>query len=230
MSTNKIFIISSGSSHLLSNISVLLASDLNIPIQIIKNIPDADINQSFLLKNNFTTDIYFRNKITGTAQTVRDISTAISYWKIWIESFEQKLERILIIEDTVAITSDILNTSESYIFDTESIKKIIELEFNKKLIPVSDFLGPKYNLVFKTNQITSPFYTTLAEFYDEQMKKKCEPHFFESAEKSAFCAFSPQIQIVTVGSDETEGLMRFVDSCRTYDFPYIVLGMYTVWQ
>ena len=50
MSTNKIFIISSGSSYLLSNISVLLSSNLNIPIQIIKNIPDGNINQSFLLK------------------------------------------------------------------------------------------------------------------------------------------------------------------------------------
>lgn len=206
MSTNKIFIISSGSSYLLSNISVLLSSNLNIPIQIIKNIPDGNINQSFLLKNNFATDIYFRNKITGTTQTIRDISTAISYWKIWTESFEQNLDRILIIEDTVAITSDIINESEAYVFDTEFIKKIIESGFNKKLIPISDFLGPKYNLVFKTDQITSPFYTTLTEFYDER------------------------IQIVTVGSDETEGLVRFVDSCRTYDFPYIVLGMHTVWQ
>ncbi len=152
-------------------------------------------------------DQYINNKLNDPIVTKKDITDNITYCKIWSEAIKQNLQQILVIEDNCEIRP-------------ESMIKLLSEKYTGIV-----YLGHAY--VFDLAPMLKLYASDLTN--SVQPLRDWLPRTKLNITKRNLFG-SKSIRIVTVASDPTDGYGRFVDSCKFYDWAYVVLGMGQPWS
>lgn len=122
----------------------------------------------------------------------------------------------------------------SYIINLKGMKKIVDSGFKENIIPIDEIL-PILGRV-------SP-YTAYSKYYcvQDSLKMYSLRNLLCSPENGAFARsetensneveyYDDNLLLLATGTDMTDGLKRFIKSCRTYGLKYKIMGLNTKWN
>ena len=128
----------------------------------------------------------------------------------------------------------------AYIITYDGANKLINSNYLSNLIPVDEFLPMCYlNNTIELNKLNYKIENFSAIVCEPNIIKP-ELNAFQLSDTEISKPYTTndlwleynnfKIQIVTVATEEVDGYIRFIESCKKYNFPCVTLGMNEKWE
>ena len=122
----------------------------------------------------------------------------------------------------------------SYIINLKGMKKIIDSNYHKNIIPADEILPilgkvSPHKEYYKYYNIKDP----LNMYSLKQMICNPEEEAFKKSDTEnakEIDACDNELLLLATGTDMTDGLKRFIKSCKTYGLQYKIMGLNTQWN
>tara|TARA_Y100000389_G_scaffold154199_1_gene154671 strand:- start:459 stop:3212 length:2754 start_codon:yes stop_codon:yes gene_type:complete len=122
----------------------------------------------------------------------------------------------------------------AYIINLKGMKKIIDVGINKNIMPIDEFK----NIIAQTSPYKNyyKFYNLKEPLKMYSLKKlSCIPEsdaFLKSDTENSNELYIPNddLLLLATGTDMTDGLKRFINSCKTYGLKYEIMGLNSKWN
>lgn len=189
-----------------------------------------------ILEDDVDIDNNFENKLNDYYEQIRKNNIRYDLFYLSRKSFENDIEKL---SENIYIPALSYWTC-SYIITYNGAQKLINSNYLLNLIPVDEFLPICY--LNNTKELNRLNYNI-----ENFRAIVCEPHIIKP-ELNAFQSSDTEIskpyitdnlwleydnykiQLVTVATDEVDGYLRFIESCKKYNFPCVTLGMNEKWE
>lgn len=189
-----------------------------------------------ILEDDVDIDNNFENKLKNYYKQIRENNIKYDLFYLSRKSFEKDIEKL---SENINVAAFSYWTC-GYIITYEGACKLINSNYLLNVIPVDEFLPMCYlNDTKELNRLNYKIENFRAIV--------CQPHIIKP-ELNAFQSSDTEIskpyitdnswleynnykiQLVTVATDEVDGYLRFIESCKKYNFPCVTLGMNEKWE
>ena len=122
----------------------------------------------------------------------------------------------------------------AYIMNLKGMKKVIDAGMKKNLITPDEVLpivgqSSPYKDYYKYYNLQEP----LKMYSLKKLSCMPEPNAFQKSDtenSKEINVFNNDLLLLATGTDMTDGLKRFIDSCKTYGLNYKIMGLNTDWN
>ena len=189
-----------------------------------------------IIEDDIDIDYNFENKLKNYYEQIRENNIKYDLFYLSRKSFEKDIEKL---SENIYIPVLSYWTC-AYIITFDGAQKLINSNYLSNLIPVDEFLPICY--LNDTKELNRLNYNI-----ENFRAIVCEPHIIKP-ELNAFQSSDTEIskpyitdtswleydnykiQIVTVATDKVDGYLRFIESCKKYNFPCVTLGLDEKWE
>jgi lysyl hydroxylase/galactosyltransferase/glucosyltransferase/procollagen-lysine,2-oxoglutarate 5-dioxygenase len=121
-----------------------------------------------------------------------------------------------------------------YIINLEGMKKIIQSNFIKKIIPMDEIiplLGNISPLTEYKNYFDNKNPLNIYSVKDLYIKPENNAFLYSDTENTKEVEnYSDDLLVLATGTDMTDGLKRFINSCKVYGLQYKIMGLGDNWE
>lgn len=199
-------------------------------------IVDNKYNKVLILEDDVDIDLNFETKLNNYMDQIDKNKIIYDLLYLSRKSFSEDLK---IISENIKIPSFSYWTC-GYILTYEGALKLLNSNYLSNLIPVDEFLPLCYLNNEKKLEIYNFKINNFVALVAEPYIIKPELNAFQKSDTEISNSYlsnklwinykNINFQVITVATKKVDGYIRFINSCKKYNIPYITLGLGIEWE